>query len=1050
MTRTGRLDAGGAAAGAPVPPPPSPTPPAARTRLWILAVLAVLVLGAAAATATRRDAEDDAAEREALLADQTGNLAVSTMHQLLAAVGGASGLADASGVVDRAAFDAFASGVVAASPLQTLAYAPVVTHAERPAVEAAIGHPLRDTPDGPPAPTRATYLPVIWVTPQIGATGSLVGFDLAADPARGPAAARARDLGRAVITGTVPSQPSGRPAVFLVQPVYARGLAPEATVDERRQALVGFVATGFVGDGLLESLEDQLTGSVGIRVEDVTRDADRDPGDADDPGVLAATDDAVAGGSSVEREVASRRWRITVQDRNPVTTAAPWWIAAGTVALAGALAVLALRARRHQRDASRHVRLVEALAQLGRSLTAADSVDRVKDIVAAEVPGAVDARTAVLVPAGDPRDAGPQDEGAGAAATTTWPVTDESGATVARLDVTWEPTGSGPDELALASLATVGELCSQTLGRARLADALRRDAVTSRLLAALAEAAATAGTADQVARTLVARAVEVADARTAHIGLLGEDGRSLTVTHHSGLQPAIAARHAVEPVESQAPLATAFRKRRPVLLADLDDVDRRFPEVAEDVRAAGLASLACLPLVDEDGTAFGAVCVTWSAPQRFDRGRLDTLGAIADLCASSLARARATDLSHARAARLASLAGQLSAARGFDDVGSAIIDHAADAIGADFAIVGVIERDQLRMLAPSGPQLDVLGHYTDLDLDGDFPALIALRRRELVTFSALSAVPEADVAGDLELMGLHAGACAPLIGTADEPLGVLAVLWSHAPDFDDDLRARIRTVADLCCQSAERAQLFDAEHRVRRDLQARVLPRIPRVAPFDVAARYRPAVRSVGMGGDWYDGIELGPGRLCLVLGDVVGHGVEAVAEMVQIRTVVHTLAAGGMPLPQVLARTSAEMQRDVQGYATLLMMVVDAERDTVEFVSAGHPPPVLRRADGRVTVLAGGRHSLLGIDVVARPAGVVPFEPGATLLGFTDGLVETRGEAIDASIGRLARTVEAAGDLPAGDLADRVLGERPGETNDDDVALVVVRRPPHGEGADP
>lgn len=1062
---TGPFGGGGPAGTAPGPAPSSPPPRVARTGLRVAAVVAVLAVGVTVAVATRRDAQEDAERREALLADQTGNLAVSTMQQLLAGVGGVSGLPDASGRITREAFDSYVEGVVAASPLQTLAYAPVVPAADRAAVEAEIGRLLRDTPTGPPAPARDVHLPVVWVTPPSEATRDLIGFDLGADPVRGPAAARARDEGTAIITDTVPSQPSGKPAVFLVHPVYRPGIGPDATVAERRQALVGYVATGFLGERLMESLEEQISGRLGIEVADVT-DGREGPG-----AVLAVTEDAPAGGSSVVRRVAGRAWRITVEDHRPVATAAPWWVLAGTIALAGALGVLAVRARRHQREVSRQVRMVDALAGLGRSLTAADGVDEVVGVVEAEVPGALEAESALLAlvrpPAGAGRPsglatgdgdedgpgppgppgpsgapaAGPGDGGRQARATSTrWPVTDEAGATVAVLDVTWRRPGR-PDDLALASLATVGELCRQTLHRARLSDTARRDAVTSRLLGGLAEAAATAGTADQVARTLVDRVVEAADSTTAHIALLSEDGRSLVVTHHSGLDASVAERHAVQPLDLPWPLATCVREGRPVLLGDLDEVARRFPGVADDIRSSGIVAVACLPLLDEAGTPFGAVSVTWDEPRHLGPARLATLGAIADLCASSLGRARATDGLHARASRLAGLAAHLSAARSFDDVGEVIVDHAAPALGADLAIVGVVEQDRFRMLAPTGPTLDVVGHYTDLDLDGDFPALIALRRREIVTFTSLEAVPEPDVAADLETMGLHAGVCAPLIDAGGAALGVLVALWSQPPAFDADLLTRVAVVTDLCRQSAERAQLSDAEHRVRRDLQDRVLPRIPAVPPFEVAARYSPAARSVGMGGDWYDGIELGPGRLCVVLGDVAGHGVEAVAEMVHVRTVVHTLAAGGMPLLEVLARTSAEMQRDARGYATLLMAVIDAGRGTMEYVTAGHPPPLLRGADGSVTVLDGGRNSLLGIDLIPRPVGRAAFPPGATLAAFTDGLVEMRDETIDRSIDALADRMASAPDTGVDQLADHLLAAG-GEPARDDVALVLVHRP--------
>jgi serine phosphatase RsbU (regulator of sigma subunit) len=259
---------------------------------------------------------------------------------------------------------------------------------------------------------------------------------------------------------------------------------------------------------------------------------------------------------------------------------------------------------------------------------------------------------------------------------------------------------------------------------------------------------------------------------------------------------------------------------------------------------------------------------------------------------------------------------------------------------------------------------------------------------------------------------------------------------------DDALMGRITNVADLCGQSAERARLFDAEHRVRRDLQARVLPRIPAVPWLDVAARYRPAAPSVGMGGDWYDGIALDGDRLCLVLGDVTGHGIGAVAEMTQLRTVVHTLAAGGMPLPEILGRTSSALQREGGGYATLVVAVIDRAADSVSYVTAGHPPPIVRRPGGAVEVLRDGHHSVLGVEVAPRPPGRAAFPPGSTLVVYTDGLIERRDTTIDVSIGRLADQVAGMDEPTADALADRLLAANEREVRTDDLALVVAHRP--------
>jgi GAF domain-containing protein len=857
--------------------------------------------------------------------------------------------------------------------------------------------------------------------------------------------------------------------VFLVHPVYRAGTdagAPGTRVSERRRAIVGYVAAGVLGRDLLDAVDTRVAGSLGVRI--------RSGGDAGgDHMVLAETAPGPDGGTTVEREAGAREWLITVDDRQEAATLAPLGILAATAGLAVALALLARRSVRHQREVARHVALVERIAGLGRSLAATGSVADVAEVVEAEVPAVLGARRARLRglaalggdtapgadrpraappghgtdPAPDPRP-GPG-SGAPRGSVRGEPTDDApvgrrlvaaAGGTGAWIEVSW---GSGRrlDHLTRAGLSAVGEMCGHTLVRARLADRARRDAVTSRLLAGLAEAATTAATTSQVARTLVDRAAEVPDAATTHIGILSDDGEALIVVHR-GLAGADPERTDVLPLDHPWPMLDAVRTADPVLLPDLDAVAERYPHVVEGMREAGLAALACVPLIGGDGRPFGAVSLGWDAPQRFDADLVGMLHTTADVCAASLDRARATDREQARSSAMATLATHLSGSATFDEVAAAILRYATPALDADFALVGVVDDDRFRLLVPAVPSLEVLGSYRETDLDDDFPPLLALRRRELVTFAALTEVPDTALAIDLARAGMRAGACAPLFGRDGDAAGVFMALWARPPGFDDDLRARLSLVADLCAQSIERSRLSDDEHRMRRDLQSQIVPPAPVAKGLDVATRYRPAAPSVGLGGDWFDAISLDDDNLCLVVGDVTGHGVGAVAAMTQVRTVVHTLVAGGMALPDVLVRTSDALRRDGLGYATLLIAVVDGREGTLTYVSAGHPPPLVRRPGGTIDVLTGGRHSVLGIDLEPRPPGNLVLPAGATLVAYTDGLIERRDRTIDAGVAMLADELRAAPDQSSDELADHLLAGRPVKDAPlDDVALVVARR---------
>ena len=209
--------------------PVAPTP----LRLWprVAAVVLVLVVGVTAAAALAQSAQRDADQREELLAHQTGNLAAATIQQLVAAISGVSGLPDSDGEVDERAFEAYAVRAVEASPFETLAFAPVVPAEGRAAFEAEVGRPITDEPGGPPAPPRDRVPPVQWVLPVEGRTPrSLVGFDLATDDVRRAAAEESQRHRHGGHQPDGPSQPSGRPAVFVVHPVYRAGTPVDASV----------------------------------------------------------------------------------------------------------------------------------------------------------------------------------------------------------------------------------------------------------------------------------------------------------------------------------------------------------------------------------------------------------------------------------------------------------------------------------------------------------------------------------------------------------------------------------------------------------------------------------------------------------------------------------------------------------------------------------------------------------------------------------------------------------------------------------------------------
>jgi PAS domain S-box-containing protein len=236
-------------------------------------------------------------------------------------------------------------------------------------------------------------------------------------------------------------------------------------------------------------------------------------------------------------------------------------------------------------------------------------------------------------------------------------------------------------------------------------------------------------------------------------------------------------------------------------------------------------------------------------------------------------------------------------------------------------------------------------------------------------------------------------------------------------------------------------EVYEREHTIAETLQRSLLPqRLPEIEGLELEPRYQPAGRGAAVGGDWYDAFERADGRVALVVGDVVGHGLRAAATMGQLRNAFRAYGLAEASPAEVMARVNRlVMSGGEDAMATALYLVLDRETGEVSFASAGHPPPLVLSPDGS-RFLEGGRSVPVGAaeSGIFREADAV-LPPGATLLLYTDGLVERRGTPLEQRLGELA---EAAGTGEEGlevlcdSVLARVLGQR---DQPDDVALLAV-----------
>ncbi|MFI2508175.1 PP2C family protein-serine/threonine phosphatase [Streptomyces sp. NPDC018972] len=260
--------------------------------------------------------------------------------------------------------------------------------------------------------------------------------------------------------------------------------------------------------------------------------------------------------------------------------------------------------------------------------------------------------------------------------------------------------------------------------------------------------------------------------------------------------------------------------------------------------------------------------------------------------------------------------------------------------------------------------------------------------------------------------------------------------------LETELYARARELQEL---NNRLRQAHAREREVALALQEAMLPARRQIGHRRAAVRYRPAVGALNVCGDWYDLVDLvGGHRIGVSVGDVVGHGLAAAGVMGQLRsalTAASRVADGPAQALNVVGRYAHVV--DGAESATAVTTFVDFDRHTITYSSAGHPPPVLLHHDGRVEFLDGATDPPLDAqpDPTPRTEATTRFVPGATLVLYTDGLIERRREDIDTGLLRLAEALRRHRTQDPETLADTVLLELlpPGGATDD-TALVVVR----------
>ena len=559
--------------------------------------------------------------------------------------------------------------------------------------------------------------------------------------------------------------------------------------------------------------------------------------------------------------------------------------------------------------------------------------------------------------------------------------------------------------------------------------------------------------AHSVAEAVLTEGVPALGGRTGSILLLADDGETIEMVHQVGYRDEIKARWHSFPLAASLPASDAIRTARTVLLNGREDRDARYPVF----RGAPMpeAAVAVAPLIDEDGTAFGAMVIGFPHEREFSDAEQRIVSALAAQCATALRRAALYE--DARAAVAAEREARMAAERSQERLtflAEASSTLASSVLDLETTLAQVVDLAVPRLADGCAIQLvDERGHSLPVALSHVDPAKLQ-GLRHLIE----------EGAGDA---GSESVATIPL-QSQNRTVGVLTLVTESGRTLDDADLQLAEQLAVRAGTAIENARLFADRSRVARSLQASLLPpSLPSIPGLELGARYAPAGEGVEVGGDFYDAFAVDGGRWLLVVGDVRGKGVDAAAVTGLARHTIRSIAlyearpsAILAHLNRVLLSAEADRIAALQAFeqpawelteprfCTVAVAIVEP-RDSgagVVVCSGGHPLPLVARADGRVDAV-GKPGSLIGAapDIELYD---VEFDlgPGDALVCFTDGIVERhRGREFFEEIG-IAKVLGTAAGADAATLAARIEEEARNLFADnphDDMAVLIARVPP-------
>jgi serine phosphatase RsbU (regulator of sigma subunit) len=622
-------------------------------------------------------------------------------------------------------------------------------------------------------------------------------------------------------------------------------------------------------------------------------------------------------------------------------------------------------------------------------------------------------------------------------------------------------SGRAPDEHGVEQLASFAVRAAHALRSSELARDAGLELERSRALLSVVGEAISQLSLAHTLETAIESVAQLLDADRVAVYLT--KGAEISVAASRGIEgPPGAVAHALLPA--------AVQSRQAGLIVEIDAADERLEPVRAQVEESGIGSVLALGLVVRDDP-IGVLAVYPRRRRVLSENELALLTALAGQLAVVVENARlhedVTALNDDLTSALASeqekskrlhaqheisrtFAQSLSLETTLDALAAAIVDL----LGVDAAVIRMPDERGIELIARSVKVNDervdpaartLLSRAQPLPLR-DLSAL--LRRGEPLLLDADLA---ASLGGALALLApfLRKGSSAALIPivTPGELLATMTIISLHpGRPIAGEITETALSIAGQAALAIDNARLYGQQKAFADTMQRSLLPRAaPELPGLELGDVYESAAR-VEVGGDVYDYLTLGDGRLAVVLGDVTGHGVDATADMAMAKYVFRSLAREHPDPGRFLAAANEIVSSEIAPgrFITMVELVLDAAGGEVACASAGHPPPRLVLPDGTVTSIAA-RGLALGIDAPQKYDTVTePLPPGAIVVVYTDGVVEARRGGEQFGLERLDALLAERRALPPQAIAEAALAAcrdwAEGELTDD-FAVVVVKR---------